>query len=212
MLSAALRPGQAVAHTPRLRAPATCRRNGHGPRNRAGPRPAVIPAEAEVLRARLVDRPTAFSRAQIQQRAAAPGMDGDHPDPLAARAGSSHEDAVLAEDPGDVAAAVSARQALRLASGSSRGRCPRARQAETIHLADDGIAADADLGGDLAAGEPGSDAALELLDALGGPGRAVPRSAFWAMLSRPGSGAMVCFRILAPMLAPRSGWRRSRGC
>jgi len=38
-----------------------------------------------------------------------------------------------------------------------------------MNFADDGVSADADLGGDLAASQSGDDAALELLDPLRGP-------------------------------------------
>jgi hypothetical protein len=40
-----------------------------------------------------------------------------------------------------------------------------------VDFADDGVPADADLGGDLAAGQPGDDTMAELLDALRGPRR-----------------------------------------
>ena len=42
-----------------------------------------------------------------------------------------------------------------------------------MYFADDGIAADADLGGDLTAGQAGDDKAAELLNALRIPGRLV---------------------------------------
>ena len=51
-----------------------------------------------------------------------------------------------------------------------RPRGPFRRQPEAVDLADDGIAGDADLGGDLAAGKSGKDKVAELRDALRSPG------------------------------------------
>src|SRR5580704_5064705 len=48
-------------------------------------------------------------------------------------------------------------------------RGPRWRQAEAVDFADDGVAGNADLGGDLTAGQAGADAVPELLDALRSP-------------------------------------------
>src|SRR5262249_13073732 len=45
------------------------------------------------------------------------------------------------------------------------------RQAQAVHLADNGIAGDSDLEGDLAARKPGMKATLQQLDALRTPGR-----------------------------------------
>src|SRR5262245_60205836 len=47
------------------------------------------------------------------------------------------------------------------------------RKAQAVHLADNGIAGDSDLAGDLAAGKPGMKATLQQLDALRTPGRTI---------------------------------------
>jgi len=64
-----------------------------------------------------------------------------------------------------------------------RSRGPLRRQTETMNFADDGVPADADLGGDLAAGQSGHDAAFELLDPFLGPGVDAHRTA--SQLPRP---------------------------
>ena len=47
------------------------------------------------------------------------------------------------------------------------------RQAQAVHLADNGIAGDSDLAGDLAARKAGMKATLQQLDALRTPGRTI---------------------------------------
>jgi hypothetical protein len=55
-------------------------------------------------------------------------------------------------------------------AGARRGtRGPRRRQAEAVDFADDGVPGDADLGGDLTAGQTGDDTVPELLDTLRSP-------------------------------------------
>src|SRR3979490_888759 len=98
-------------------------------------------AEAKIRGTGLVDRPAALSRAQFKQRAAAPVRDGDGFGQRLPR--KLHEDLVLGDDPGSPGAAP----LLRLPGEHGLG----ARQAEAVHLADDGIARHSDLGSDLAA-------------------------------------------------------------
>ena len=59
------------------------------------------------------------------------------------------------------------------------------RQAQAMELADDGIARDADLGGDLAAGHSRGDVFLELVHALRGPGCSCRGSCRRSGRSRP---------------------------
>jgi hypothetical protein len=70
---------------------------------------------------------------------------------------------MLGEGPGAPGVALS----LRRPGNDELG----AREAEAVHLADDGVAGHPDLGGNPAARKPGTDAALELFDALGSPSR-----------------------------------------
>ena len=55
--------------------------------------------------------------------------------------------------------------------GQARAEWLAARQAEAGQFADHGVAADTDIGGNLAAGEAGLKMVLQKFDAFGGPGR-----------------------------------------
>jgi hypothetical protein len=64
-----------------------------------------------------------------------------------------------------------------------------------VDFADDGVAGDADLGGDLTAGQAGNDEASELFDALRSPG---------------GSGHGTASRLRRPVLGRRQGESRAQ--
>src|ERR1700730_14395993 len=125
-----------------------------------------VAAETEVRAARLVDRPAATGRAELEQGAAASVADrlGCH----RGRGRQPHEDPMLAEEPRDIVALWPPGAALPLRRGCSQA--PGARDAEAVHLADDRIAGHPDLAGDLAASEAGTDAAPKLRDPFRGPG------------------------------------------
>src|SRR5580693_1296233 len=115
---------------------------------------------------RIADRPMALVLRDLDQRAALCAVDLCRVcDGVADDAGRLRADQ----------AQQSARRRHPRVPGAWRARTrrgtrgPRWRQAEAVNLADDGVAGDADLGGDLTAGQAGADAVPELLDALRSP-------------------------------------------
>ena len=164
---------------------------GRGRRSRKT-RHRLIAAIGEIGRARIADRPAAFARREVEERAALHAL-------------HRHRFACLAADAGrrrkHQAQKLALRRGPRLPgawrAGTRRRRGPPRRQAETMDLADDGVTGDADLSGDLAAGQTGGDAVAELFDPLGGP-RGVSRGVSWGVsrqISRRMRGAPVELRV-----------------
>src|SRR5215510_11129746 len=128
----------------------------------------LVAAEAEVLSAGLVNWPAALSLLELEQRAAAPVVNryllGLH-----LRKGLAQHPALRDNEPSP---GVPFRtRELGRAPHLRRKQIARARQPHPVHLADHGIASDPNLARDLATGEPGVEAAFELLDALRAPGQ-----------------------------------------
>ncbi len=141
----------------------------------------LVPAEAEVLGARVADRPATLPLAKLEQRTSAPVVDGDVLG-MGMRSGERRDQHLM---PGED---VQARALRPLSPCSLRARRPCGtpslqlstdhvlgpRQAQAVHLADNGIAGDSDLAGDLAARKAGMKATLQQLDALRTPARTIP--------------------------------------
>src|SRR5215471_6095877 len=150
------------------------------PRAIGQPFDRLVPAEAETFPTRVADRPTTLPLAELEQRTSAPVVDGD----VLGTGLRSRERRDLHLMPGENVQAW----ALRVPSPwSLRPRRPcgtpslqlsadhvlRPRQAQAVHLADNGIAGDSDLAGDLAARKAGMKATLQQLDALRTPDRKI---------------------------------------
>ena len=117
----------------------------------------LVPAEAEVLGARVADRPAAFPLAELEQRASASVVDRDVFSRRLRPRERRHQHLMLGD--------VQARMLWAPSPCSLRARKPCGtpllqlpadhilgpRQAQAVYLADDGVAADSDLAGDLAA-------------------------------------------------------------
>ena len=118
----------------------------------------LVPTEAEILGARVADRPAAFPLAELEQRASASVVDRDVFSRRLRPRERRHQHLMLGED-------VQARTFWAPSPCSLRARKPCGtpllqlpadhilgpRQAQAVHLADDSVAGDSDLAGDLAA-------------------------------------------------------------
>src|SRR5580700_10250552 len=106
----------------------------------------LVPAEAEVLGARLTDRPAAFPLAKLEQRASASVADRDDFSSRLRPRERRHQHLMLGED---------VRLGARKPDGTPLLQLPADHilrpRSEAVHLADDGVAGDSDLAGDLAA-------------------------------------------------------------
>jgi len=110
---------------------------------------------------KIADRPAAVLLAQLEQRASM----------LAAQFWFGREHRTQGPQKLTLACAPRTRGLrVRCPSGQSLADAVLARQIETGELADHGVAADADVGGDLPAREPGLKAAFQELDTFGSPG------------------------------------------
>src|SRR5262249_16826042 len=125
--------------------------------------------EAEVLGPRLVDRPAALPLRELEQCAAAPVVNRNLLGLRCRKGFAQHLALRDHRQPPPVALWLRARE-LGGAPHLPREHVARARQSHAIHLADHGIASDPNLARDLTAGEPGIEAASELLDTIGAPG------------------------------------------
>src|SRR5277367_2806711 len=133
-----------------------------------------VAAEAEILSPRRADRPAASRLAQFKQRAAVFVVDRfvvkarlrlgvgilQH---LILQPRRRFQANSLGEAPGQSSGGALARRAPFIGAVF-------AGQIEARELANDGVAADADVGGDLAAGEPGLKPVFQEFDAFGSPG------------------------------------------
>jgi len=118
----------------------------------------LVPAEAEAIGARVADRPATFHLAELEQRASAPIVDGNVFGTRLRPGECRDQHLMLGED-------VQARTPWAPSPRSLGARKPCGtpllqlfadhvlgpRQAQAVHLADDGVAGDPDLAGDLAA-------------------------------------------------------------
>ena len=127
----------------------------------------VVAAIGEIHRHRIAERPAAGALGKFGQGAGMRAFDRcakrDRCDAIGRLQAGELEHAALRRSP---RAAGARRAALR-----RRTRGPPRRQPQPMDFSDHRVAADADLGGDLAAGQSGDDTMAELLDALRGPGR-----------------------------------------
>ena len=120
----------------------------------------VIPAEGKIRVSRIIDRPATTALRELEQRAALRALDW-RLDGWRLRVHQAQEWALGKKPRAPVAwRAIPRRPA----------RGPPRRQAEAMDFADDGIAGDADLVGDLTAGQSRIDKSSELLNPLLGPG------------------------------------------
>ena len=127
-------------------------------------RDGLVAAVGEIRLARIADRPATFARREIEQRAALHALDRRR---LDFRAG--HARGLRKHQAQELALRRRPRRPDAWRAGTRRRRGPPRRQAEAMDLADDGVTGDADLGGDLAAGQTGGDAVAQLFDPLRGP-------------------------------------------
>ena len=130
-------------------------------------RDRLIAAEAEAGLARIAERPAAVAAGKLEQRAALRALDRPVRASLVAR--PRPPSSVRASRAASARSASARRACSASPSASASPARPAAavgRKPEAVDLADDGVARNADLGGDLAAGQPRGDVALELLHAL----------------------------------------------
>jgi len=137
-------------------------------------RDRLVPAEAEVVASRIADRPAAFPLAEFKQRAAAPVVDRHDRLIASARLGCSEcivEQFALSKNIGAHAQGAPRPWALRTGQscGAPQGlfeHVSRPRKSQAAQFADNGIPGHSDFTRDLAACEPGFEAAFELIDAF----------------------------------------------
>src|SRR5262249_21047387 len=150
------------------------------PRAIGQPFDRLVPAEVEAFPTRAADRPATLPLAKLEQRTSAPVVDGDVLGTGLRSRERRDQHLMLGEDVQARALRAPSPRCLRerracgtpslqLSSEDILGP----RQAQAVHLADNGIAGDPDLAGDLAARKPGMKATLQQLDALRTPGRRI---------------------------------------
>ena len=120
----------------------------------------AVAAEVEIGRADGADRPAAFAGGEIEQRA---GLGANH----IRHHGFGGEERLEREPLGEDLRPPGRR---RRAGSARGGGAPATRKSEPVHLADDGIARDADFLSNLCAGETGVEIGSEYGHAFGGPG------------------------------------------
>jgi len=137
----------------------------------------VVPAKRKSGDAAVAHRPAAVARGEFEQRAGPGAFDiGGRGDICWVCIGGAAGRSTVGEDQSQKLTLRRGRRTSRarpvFACGSRHKPRPGSagRQAEPVNFADDGVAADADLGGDLAAAQTCSDVGSELFDPFWGPG------------------------------------------